>query len=144
MPSPLGLLKNNDLVLRARSLFLRRPRGSGIIIYIKIIDSLYLLSFNLLAATLRRLTLSVYHSKYTWIGLGFGVSLSDGFRLKLLLCAHITSIFSSSFMWRCKSSTSIHSSIGAKSRCFFWSGFLGRQFSPSKPQPPSCLLSATT
>ena len=27
MPSPLGLLKNNDLALRARSLFLRRPRG---------------------------------------------------------------------------------------------------------------------
>ena len=34
MPSPLGLLKNNDLALRARSLFLRRPRGSGIILYI--------------------------------------------------------------------------------------------------------------
>ena len=34
MPPPLGLLKNNDLALRARSLFLRRPRGSGIILYI--------------------------------------------------------------------------------------------------------------
>ena len=28
-------LKNNDLALRARSLFLRRPRGSGIILYLK-------------------------------------------------------------------------------------------------------------
>ena len=34
MPSPLGLLKNNDLALRARSLILRRPRGWGIILYI--------------------------------------------------------------------------------------------------------------
>ena len=34
MLSPLGLLKNNDLALRARSLFLRRPRSSGIILYI--------------------------------------------------------------------------------------------------------------
>ena len=30
MLSPLGLLKNNDLALRARSLFIRRPRSSGI------------------------------------------------------------------------------------------------------------------
>ena len=30
----LQLLKNNDLALRARSLFLRRPRGSGIILYV--------------------------------------------------------------------------------------------------------------
>ena len=35
MPSPLVLLKNNDLALRARSLFLRRPRGSGIILYFR-------------------------------------------------------------------------------------------------------------
>ena len=32
MLSPLGLLKNNDLVLRARSLFIRRHRSSGIIL----------------------------------------------------------------------------------------------------------------
>ena len=32
MLSPLGLLKNNDLALRARSLFIRRPRSSGIIL----------------------------------------------------------------------------------------------------------------
>jgi hypothetical protein len=31
----LGLLKNNDLALRARSLFLRRPRSSCIILYIE-------------------------------------------------------------------------------------------------------------
>ena len=34
MLSPLGLLKNNDLALRARSLFIRRPRSSGIILYL--------------------------------------------------------------------------------------------------------------
>ena len=34
MVSPLGLLKNNDLALRARSLFLRRPPSSGIILCI--------------------------------------------------------------------------------------------------------------
>ena len=34
MPSPRGLLKKNDFALRARSLFLRRPRGSGIILHL--------------------------------------------------------------------------------------------------------------
>ena len=32
MLSPLGLLKNNDFALRARSLSIRRPRGPGIIL----------------------------------------------------------------------------------------------------------------
>ena len=32
MLSPVGLLKNNDLALRARLLFMRRPRSSGIIL----------------------------------------------------------------------------------------------------------------
>ena len=39
MPSPLALLKNNDLALSARSLFLRRPRGSGITLHIKMVQN---------------------------------------------------------------------------------------------------------
>ena len=35
MPSFLGILKNNDLALRVRSLFLSRPRSEGIIQYIE-------------------------------------------------------------------------------------------------------------
>ena len=31
MPEPRGLLKNNDRARSARSLFLRRPRGEGVI-----------------------------------------------------------------------------------------------------------------
>ena len=34
MDNALGFLKNNDLTLHARSLFLKRPRGSGIIPYL--------------------------------------------------------------------------------------------------------------
>ena len=38
MPSLLGLLKHNDLALRARLLFLRRPWSSGIILYVKYVQ----------------------------------------------------------------------------------------------------------
>ena len=34
MPSLLGLLENNDLALRARSLLLRRARSEGVILYL--------------------------------------------------------------------------------------------------------------
>ena len=39
MPSLLGLLKNKDLVLRAQSLFFRRPQSSCIIVYIIMLSS---------------------------------------------------------------------------------------------------------